>query len=487
MQNTSCKILALVGNFSPFLYDVADALCASDLNFRRLDIERIFVSVVEQVSRDYFFEEISKAEDLAQRHFLHYLDLLYTLQKLPDQKIQELYIPFYQKVQAMNKIILYRFYERVFHEVLFIQKSEQNCVFVHNYFYTPYPKRSEVFLDFFSLFQDNFKTLNIYTGIQASMELLQTTNQKFMNFVSSKPSSYEAYKAFQKHSCDRQQLKNFHDPLLLLSLFPAMYTLSAIPREDTLESIHGATLKKIYDAALIETKKLFGYTVQENYPCFYPKLERFNNIKESRVFLENEQMTYISTGNRIQSDYTLIFMKSLETYSSLLPQKFLENLNSWITHNTYIPYYETYISENSPTIISLSPLNRSPLLSTLHPQRQPNEILNIYEDNNVEIVFNHLMQDFSIPYSRKFSLLTQEGFWLRYHLSILKEGTVHLQYSHETRQSVNRCTEHLILINSLYIQLYKQLNRHFSITCTDLNTERSSNDSPVLINYGTLP
>jgi hypothetical protein len=484
MYQSSNKILALVGNFSPFLYDVADALCASDLHFEQLKVEEIFVAAVRDVTHEYFFEEILHAQNLLQKKFLHYLDLLYEIQKRPEKEARAFYAAFYPKVQAMNKIILYKFYERLYQAALGIQKKGLNCVFVHNYFYTPYPKRPEVFLDFFRLFGEDFKTLDVYTTLQLSLELLESTNQNFISFVTAQPNAYEAYRALQNAKCDREALQNFHDPLLLLSLFPKMYAFSDMPRKDALEAIHGVTLRELYRRALPQTKKMFGFLVHESYPSFYPKIERLNSVKNSDFFLKNEKMTYISKGRRIQSDYTLIFTTQLSQpdTSALLPEKFLRNLESWICRDRYIPYHEAYTEE--PPAVAPQALQFFSVSSSQLSQIKPNELSNVYDEDGVERFFNRLFEGFCLPYGKSFSLVTSGGFWIHYHLNIRRDETVELQCSIKTGQPLNKCAEHLILLNSLYIHLLKLLNRHFFITCTPLKKRFLSSPPSVFKSQG---
>jgi hypothetical protein len=340
MQKNSNKVLVIVGPHSPFLYSVADALCKSNLNFINLETEKIFFSVLQDISRDYFAEEISNAEALTRRSFLHYLDLLYYIQKSSDKKVREFYINFYQKVQILNKVILYRFYEKLYFKALNIQKSGKNCVFVHNYFFSPYPIRLEIFFDFFKLFGNNLKTLNVYTSIEQSINLLQKNNDFFMDFVASKRNSYEAYKDIQNYEYDRQHIQNFYNPLLLLWLFPSMYRMSNIrENQDVLECISGRKLINVYTISLNQAKKLFGYIVQESYPYFYYKADLLNEVKNSAIFLNDSKVTYISLGNRIDSDYNLIF-DSNNHENVLLPKKFLKCLSDWVKQDKYIPYRE---------------------------------------------------------------------------------------------------------------------------------------------------
>jgi len=472
MKKASNKILIIVGQHSPFLYDVMDQLCQTSLNFVSLETEKIFFSVLQSISKDYLSEEMDKAKKLTKKDFLHYLDLLYYAQKSCDEEVKKFYVDFYQKVQSLNKLILYRFYERLYFEALKIQKSGKNCVFIHNYFFSPYPARSEIFFDFFKLFSGDLKTLNIYTNMELSIDLLCENNKKFMDFIASKRNSYEAYKEIQNYQYDRQHLQNLYNPLVLLSSFTSMYNISSnlINKYDLLECICGYKLKNIYVNACSETKKLFGYIIQESYPYFYFKAERLNQIKNSDVFLKDLKAKYIFTGKRIIYDYNLIFNR--ENKATLLPKEFLYSLNAWLDDDKYIPYCQKLSSKEIRSCKKITTIPQQ--IYNLYPENpvvitkaNSNHIADISKTEVTDSVLQNVIKKFLISSKEEFYLHGQEKNFITYTLEKKENDEIKLTYFSQNKLAVNLYEDHLTLINLLYIKLLEKINKHFFIECID--------------------
>jgi hypothetical protein len=479
MKKKSNKVLIIVGQHSSFLYDVMDQLCETSLNFVSLETEKIFFSVLQSISKDYLSEEMDKAKKLMKKDFLHYLDLLYYSQKSYDGEVRKFYVGFYQKVQSLNKLILYRFYERLYFEALKIKKSGKNCVFVHNYFFSPYPARSEIFHDFFNLFSEDLKTLNVYTNMELSMDLLRENNKKFMDFVASKRSSYEAYKEIQNYQYDRQHLQNLYNPLVLLSSFTSMYNISSnlTNKYDLMECICDYKFKNIYVDACNETKNLFGYIIKESYPYFYFKAERLNQIKNSDVFLKDSKSKYIFTGKRIIYDYNLIFDR--ENKDTLLPKEFLDSLNAWLDDDKYIPYCQKLSNQEirscvKVTRISHQTYNSYPDNSVVTTQDNYNHIADISKTQVTDTILQNVIKRFLISSKEEFYLHSQDFFFITYTLEKKENGEIKLTYFSQNELAVNLYKDHLTLINLLYIKLLEEINKHFFIECIDVYGQKTN-------------
>jgi hypothetical protein len=477
----SGKILLIVGTSIKSQLKFTRQLCKSPLNLKYLDSAKVFARVAKAITRDYFSKEIHSFEKLTNKKFISYLDLLFFIQKSQNPGVCKLYKAFYKKVQLVNKIILYRYYESLFLEINKITESGKNCVFIENIFNDPYPERKDIFFDFFNIFGNNFKILNIYTDIQTSINQTIQTNDIFMKNISSKKNN-----AGKIVKSNEFTLNNFEHPLFALELFPLMYGISKNQNHKSFfEHVKGKDLKHVYLQSIYQAKRILGFLIANQTPYFYHKHSILNEIGKNFIYIKDFKMNdniYISN-DRVTSDYTII--ESNHVYDLITagcPDNFLKTLTAWIKYDEYKPYIDKYIGNTANiqqhkqnTVIedtlfqsSLSEITKNKIakITKNHP---PILIEDIYNQVNLSISLDTVTKSLFKTNCAHFFLQISETKWIAYIVNLLKDQKIQLMFFNNTNINFDTSDKHLIVINHLYIEIGKKFDIHFFIDCIDLH------------------
>ena len=478
------KILLVVGTSLISQQNFITQLCKTNLNFRQLNVYRVFEKVAKEITRDYFQIEMEVAKKIINTEFRNYLDLLSYLQKLQNDKVIDLQKIVHKKAKAMNKIILYRYYEQLYFAITKAIASGKNCIFAENVFNDPYPLRKEIFFAFIKIFSDNFKIVNIYTGIKTTIEQNTQNNNEFIEKLS-------------KKGINAKNGSHLHDtleyPLFALELFPLLFKLTTnTNNKEAFEYLSSTELKEVYLNAVHQTKKAFGFIVSRQYPYFYHKHSILNEIGKNFLYIKNfknDDLVCIKN-NKVEYDYNIIEANHLQN-QQICSKKFITHLQNWLFDNNYKPYIEKRTKDVS-NIKTLSqkktkqhiqqkaPLGNDIKNNVKNLLKEQNyvlfvlDILNDEESANVQLQFaiDELIKNNTIYLFLNFD----SKFWVSYVVNISPNKTLEISYYTNTNSQVDICDEHLILINNLYKKISERLDCHFFTNCVNLSNTTKMKD-----------
>lgn len=485
-MNKQGKVLLVTGTSLRNQYDFVENFCQNNVDFIPLNTIKLFNNVVKEITREYFSEDIKRANELINIKHDNFLELLFYLQKINDPSITDFYKEYYKKIQLINKIILYRIYESFFLHSKQITSSGKHCILTENIFIDPYPLRKDIFYSFFDMYGENFKIVNIYTDIETSIIQLIESSNNFIKYVFSKKTGYSAYKKNIKlEETYGYPVNRYEDPLFTLELFPLLYNISNKEPKNSysLQEITGTRLKDIYSKAINQNKKLFGLSILKQYPHFYYKYSIINEVGKKFLFIKNfkkNEMVYF-TSNKVDSHYNIIQSNHLINGSNfVIPRDFILSIESWIKQDNYLPYkdvflqnsllkYNNYNINNPKAICKLSKLSQKgkTYVQDLSLEYQVIFIENLYNIKKTNKILNNLINLNNLCIFLK----TNNNVWLSYIIILFPNTQIKIKYYCQSNNKINCLDEHLILVNYIYIRISKQLNTHFFIDFIDLTTE----------------
>lgn len=471
MKNSSGKVLVLFGPHSPNLDKVAQEISRSGSGFNILDIDSIFLDVLQKTSHQYFEKETEIIQSISGKNFCHYLHMLSYAQKTNIPEIRAIFKKFYSKVQSLNHIIIYKFYEQLYFAVQSLLKQGKNCVFIHNFYFSPYPHRADIFLQFFKMFGENFKSFHIYTPMHQAARSLRADNSKFIEYLSRSPDADFAYKTLQSGSSCKNICPEPYLPFLLLSEYSSYYRFSRkILSSPIFEQITRLEMKEILESIVKDSKHLFGSIVEHSYPLFYPKPSRLENPKKVSSFSHPPKITYISGSDRSKGDFSLTIpplrSSTSQTLLTLCPE-----VQKWINSDcTDRPLSKRLKKEKwgrQPLRQRLmKELKRFTLNSPSHLQKRSSPTL--FSIDLRKILPRDIITDL-LQFSKSEFTLLADSSKIEYEIAQLPGGIFKLFYKSKSNPKATTTESHLEVLNHLYIELSKSLNQHVFIDCTKEN------------------
>ena len=458
-------------------------LCNSNMNFEELDTYTIFKIAVRNITIEYFQDELTESHKIIKKTFSDYLELLAYLQKLHDDKVANLKKIFFRKAKAMNKIILYKYYELLYFAVNKIISSGKNCIFAENIFNDPYPLRKEIFFAFFKIVRENFKVVNIYTNIKSTIEQNTIHNNKIIE-------------KYIKKKIDVKNISSFYDvlkhPLFALEQFPLFFNVTADVKhkENALESISGYELKEAYLESIHQTKRVFGFIVYYQYPYFYHKQSILNEIGKNFIYIKNFKETDLIhiSNNKIDYDYNIIDSNHDKKHH-ICSNTFLDNLSCWLNSEHYKPYIEKRIQQisrkkkihkqNQTSLCKKVVLTKS-IKERIQFLVKENSLVLFLKDamynikNNNDSMLQLFIKKLEINNPLYLFLYIDNQIWVAYLINILPDKILKIMHFNNSNIELKKRDEHLIMINNLYEQISIKLDFHFFTKCIDLNSKTTA-------------
>lgn len=478
------KVLLLTGTSYIDQEKVLKFIIDYDTNFVRLNQEAIFYKVACEISDEYFSKDMRFVDKVTCKQHLNYLDLLYFLQKTHNKKLSKLYSVVNSKSQLANEIIIFRLYKEYFIEVKKIIDSGKNCIFIENIFYDPFPRRKDIFFDYFKFFADDFKILNVYTSIKTIILQTKIINQEFIEYVLSNRNAQSAYEDLIKVSINGVQSSHrLENPLFNFELYPLMFNICKTQDsgDHKFEVLTGIELKMTYEVSVLEMKKILGFMVLKSYPTFYQKVSILNEISSqflyTKEFNDEDQLYVIN--KRLIFDYNLN-MESASVADEL--NKFIQscfNSKSCIHFNAN-PALKAHVVLNTVKHRKLSPQIIQDIRCLINSDR----VFFINDINDKEIDYFGVDKDliFKANLEYFFFLQTCEG-WLPYVLLVQKNAKIKLHL----QANLAKSEENLVFINNLYVSLHKVITKHFFINTVNLlrsNKKDLLKKTIYLLHYG---
>jgi hypothetical protein len=477
LPKKSGKVLLITGTSVHDQLIIAKYL-ADELEFVKLNQEKIFNKIALEISEEYFIKDIKFAEEITGKIYPNYLYLLSFLQKTNIAKLSKIYQPFYRKAQLANEIIIFRLYKEYFREAQELINSGKNCIIIENIFNDPFPRRKEIFFDYFNSFGDSFKILNVYSSMQNCISKAKTANFKFISYVCSNHNIEDIYDYMTnlaiKNGYNEYRLEN---PLFNFEQYPLMFNISNKKSNTQIfEIIKGKDLKRIYNESIFESKKIFGFTVLKSYPIFYQRPSIMNEIGLQFLHLKDfldEDEIYISNKRLIYNLNLILDKDNIYEISSFT--QISDNIKLWIQNKDFryhssdqyinkIKKVEAQIKYESPTQqdLSFETLNT---IKKLIPDNNLFIINDIYNKDHIDgpCSINHPNNQ---KYIKCYYFLRIKNIWVTYVVSFRNDNNIKLEYFHNAQIPIEQNDENLIFINYLYLYINKLLNRHFYIKIT---------------------
>lgn len=475
LSKRSGKVLLIIGTSIHDQLNLAEYF-VNKLEFIKLNQQKIFNKVASDISEEYFIKDIKFVSEITGKIYENYLELLSFLQKTNIAKLSKIYQPIYRQAQLANEIIIFRLYKEYFKEAQQIIISGKNCIIVENIFNDPFPRRKDIFFDYFNYFGDNFKILNVYSSMQNCILQSKYANSKFISYICSNDNIENIY-----YHINDMAIKNgfdeyiFENPLFNFEQFPLMFhILNQKPNTQIFEVIRGKDLKKIYTESISEIKKIFGFIVLKSYTKFYQKNSILNELGSQFLYLKNfqsEDEIYISN-KRLIYHYNLILNgQELDKLAEL--KELIDSIKLWLDNKNYTYYNSSkYITNNinrnkdqieyddSPNIDIFT--KKFNIVNKLISNKQLFIIDNVNNLNNNDILYKIYKPEKKENSTYYFLVRTSKG-WVVYILSISKYKDITLTYYQNIEAPIAQTDENLIFINHLYISINKIIDKHFYI------------------------
>lgn len=459
-------VLLLTGSSYQDQKKVEDLIFQSGVNFGSINLSAIFHQVAEEITLEYFSKEMQKTNEISGLSFINYLDLLNFLQKTDDPALCKIYKNVYLRAQIANEIIIFRLYKQCYIACKKIIDSGSSCIFFENIFSDPYPRRKEIFFDYFKSFGESLKIINIYTDLKTTLLQVKENNEKFIKFfLKDNPIRKSYLDLIYKSREGNKDLPRIENPLFNFEIYLLMHNLTTDKNTicGSFDTINSDDIYNIYEECVLEMKKFFGFLALKSFPIFYPKISILNDIGPSFLYVKNFPLNtklYINN-NRVICDLRININQDnwVEPLKSFLQKIFGQQLR-FRSENNNNRYIGGLIENRTNTLtkdISMVKINKVKDLLVSNVVFFDCSLL-----NSMDSTFNKNKILSIEPFTYNYFFVSKKEGWDAFVMILHKNGKVKIYSSVQY-------ISNFVFINDLYLSLYAIKGKHFFIKEIPLN------------------
>jgi hypothetical protein len=305
------KVLLICAPSSSGKSLLANLICESDLDFVKLNTKRIEEKTRIEISQKYFSDELEAANRCLNEPIHTLMQLFQITQNTRNKKLENICNNVWNKEKALGEnYCFYHLYKNYFSGAQDIVKKGMNCVIDHNIFLDPFPKRKNIFLEYFACFKQNFKIMNLYNPIENTLLNVLERNKRFYSFVLDHESVREAEAGIRTQEANiGYSYSTFRQPLRLLENWASVYNIASTQSPDSLtfQQISGVDFQRLLNIAHYEQEKLIGFLCLKNYPIAHIHAHELTTLKDRYSYLSElakSSILYISE-KRFEYNYKI--------------------------------------------------------------------------------------------------------------------------------------------------------------------------------------
>jgi len=305
------KVLLICAPSSSGKSLLANLICESDLAFVKLNTKSIDEKTRKEISLKYFSNELESANRYSNEPIQTLMQLFQVTQNTHNKNLKAICNDVWNKEKSLGETYCFEhLYKNYFSGAQDIIKKGMNCVIDHNIFLDPFPKRKNIFLEYFAYFKQSFKILNLYNPIENTLLNVLERNKRFYSFVLDHISGQEAETGIRIQETNKgYSSSTFRQPLRLLENWASMYNIASTEPLDaqTIQQISGVDFQRLLDIAHYEQEKLIGFLCFKNYPIAHIPVHELITFKDRYHYLSELSKSPILYVNekRFEYDYKI--------------------------------------------------------------------------------------------------------------------------------------------------------------------------------------
>jgi energy-coupling factor transporter ATP-binding protein EcfA2 len=296
----NASVILICGPSSAGKSTLANLICELCPNFLKLNTKEININSEIEFSSLYFSKYLDQATKIINRKIYRINEIIIEQKKQNNKLLNYLYNSLLLEFQGLSEEkFLKILYQNYFKEVETILAKGNKCIIDHNIFLDPFPIKKNIFLEFFKVFENDFKIINIYSNFENILLNTLERNKRFYHFLSNNnPINESTNQLIESDIKKGFSYYIFRQPLRTIENLSLLFKIDKNSDGKILQSIPAEDFKKMLTIVKYEQQKLIGFLVFKKYI--------FTHIEDKELIEFRCDFAYI---NEISDNQDFLFIK----------------------------------------------------------------------------------------------------------------------------------------------------------------------------------
>ncbi len=296
----NASVILICGPSSAGKSTLANLICELCPNFLKLNTKEININSEIEFSSLYFSKYLDQATKIINRKIYRINEIVIEQKKQNNKSLNDLYHSLLLEFQGLSEEkFLKILYQNYFREVKTILAKGNKCIIDHNIFLDPFPIKKNIFLEFFKVFENDFKIINIYSNFENILLNTLERNKRFYHFLSNNnPINESTNQLIESDIKKGFSYYIFRQPLRTIENLSLLFKIDKNSDGKILQSISAEDFKKILTIVKYEQKKLIGFLIFKEYI--------FTHIQDKELIEFRWDFAYL---NEISDNQDILFIK----------------------------------------------------------------------------------------------------------------------------------------------------------------------------------
>ncbi len=296
----NASVILICGPSSAGKSTLANLICELCPNFLKLNTKEININSEIEFSSLYFSKYLDQATKIINRKIYRINEIIIEQKKQNNKLLNYLYNSLLLEFQGLSEEkFLKILYQNYFKEVETILAKGNKCIIDHNIFLDPFPIKKNIFLEFFKVFENDFKIINIYSNFENILLNTLERNKRFYHFLSNNnPINESTNQLIESDIKKGFSYYIFRQPLRTIENLSLLFKIDKNSDGKILQSIPAEDFKKMLTIVKYEQQKLIGFLVFKKYI--------FTHIEDKELIEFRWDFAYL---NEISDNQDFLFIK----------------------------------------------------------------------------------------------------------------------------------------------------------------------------------
>lgn len=296
----NASVILICGPSSAGKSTLANLICELCPNFLKLNTKEININSEIEFSSLYFSKYLDQATKIINRKIYRINEIIIEQKKQNNKLLNYLYNSLLLEFQGLSEEkFLKILYQNYFKEVETILAKGNKCIIDHNIFLDPFPIKKNIFLEFFKVFENDFKIINIYSNFENILLNTLERNKRFYHFLSNNnPINESTNQLIESDIKKGFSYYIFRQPLRTIENLSLLFKIDKNSDGKILQSIPAEDFKKMLTIVKYEQQKLIGFLVFKEYI--------FTHIEDKELIEFRWDFAYL---NEISDNQDFLFIK----------------------------------------------------------------------------------------------------------------------------------------------------------------------------------
>lgn len=296
----NASVILICGPSSAGKSTLANLICELCPNFLKLNTKEININSEIEFSSLYFSKYLDQATKIINRKIYRINEIIIEQKKRNNKLLNYLYNSLLLEFQGLSEEkFLKILYQNYFKEVETILAKGNKCIIDHNIFLDPFPIKKNIFLEFFKVFENDFKIINIYSNFENILLNTLERNKRFYHFLSNNnPINESTNQLIESDIKKGFSYYIFRQPLRTIENLSLLFKIDKNSDGKILQSIPAEDFKKMLTIVKYEQQKLIGFLVFKEYI--------FTHIEDKELIEFRWDFAYL---NEISDNQDFLFIK----------------------------------------------------------------------------------------------------------------------------------------------------------------------------------